>query len=312
MVEGVNGLLKPYQIVTDRIITMLEQGTVPWHKPWGIDGQPKSLASGKAYRGINIFMLNCVAQAAGYKSSWWLTFNQVKERGGTVRKGEHSTPVVFWKILERETEIADSDESSIRKIPMLRYFQVFNVEQCDGIEHPKPQLIERTFDPIIACEQLIAGVPNPPEIRHGGSQAFYRPSQDLLNMPERKLFESPEEYYCTLFHELIHSTGHEKRLARESLKEMAPFGSPSYSREELIAEMGAAFLCNRAGIDQVTIANSAAYIQGWLSKLRADPKAVVLAASAAQRACDYLVSDRETGLTAEQVNAVASRELQGR
>jgi antirestriction protein ArdC len=227
MVEGANGLLKPYQVITDRIITMLEQGTVPWHKPWGIDGQPKSLASGKPYRGINIFILNCVAQAAGYKSAWWLTFNQVKERGGTVRKGEHATPVVFWKILEREAEIADSDEPSIRKIPMLRYFQVFNVEQCDGIEYPKPQLIEKPFDPIITCEQLIAGVPNPPEIRHGGSQAFYRPSQDLLNMPGRELFESPEEYYCTLFHELIHATGHEKRLARESLKEMAPFGSPS-------------------------------------------------------------------------------------
>ncbi len=276
-----------YQRITDHIVTLLETGTVPWHKPWNAEtGMPKNLASGKPYRGINIFMLG----TQHYTSPWWLTFKQCKDRGGRIKKGGKSTPVVFWKVSEYTSQDTDSGEEEIRKGFLLRYYNVFNVEQCEGIEYPPTEIVHNDIQPIDACERIVVSMPDAPVIADICQQAFYSPGLDIINMPPRYLFSSAEEYYSTLFHELTHSTGHEKRLNRKSLADIMSFGDTNYSKEELCAEMGAAYLCGIAGIENRTIDNSAAYIDGWLSKLRHDPKVLVQAAAQAQKAVDSITS----------------------
>lgn len=240
--------------------------------------------------------------AQGYASPYWATIRQVNELGGQVRKGEKATPVVFWRVYadgveakagEPEPEAQETEGQGRRRF-VLRYFSVFNTEQCDlpasvteKLALPEP----RQLDPIEACEKMLAGMPNPPEIVHAGDQAFYSPVTDRVTMPPRGLFESAEEYWATLWHECGgHATGHPKRLNRDSIKEAAPFGSATYSIEECVAEMAAAYLCGVAGIANRTLDNSAAYIQGWLSRLRGDRKFIVHAAAQAQRACDYVLN----------------------
>jgi antirestriction protein ArdC len=269
-----------YQIIIDRIIRLLEAGTVPWHRPWkGGDQAPQNLVSRKAYRGINVFLLH----AAGYPSPFWLTFRQAKSLGGSVKKGEHPFPVVFWKVLE------EGEEDEKRRVPLLRYHSVFNVAQCEGIDVPS---LEPTgdFHPIDRCEKVVADMPRRPEIRHGAERACYSPLDDTVTMPEARLFESPEAYYGTLFHELTHATGHQSRLARKEIVESNRFGSDPYSREELVAEMGAAFLYGHCAIETTTVEQSAGYIQSWLGRLKSDRKLVVIAAAQAQKACDFILN----------------------
>ena len=274
-----------YQIVTDRIIRLLEAGTVPWNQPWkGQHQWPQNFVSRKVYRGINLFLLN----AARYPSSFWLTFRQVQSLGGTVKKGERSFPVVFWKVFKEE------GNAEARSIPFLRYYSVFNVAQCEGITVPTlpPVYVNPQFQPIDQCEQLVAGMPKPPTIQHQGARACYSPPLDTITMPEAKLFESNESYYCTLFHELTHATGHVSRLNRKEIAEPNRFGSDPYSREELVAEMGSAFLCGHCAIENKTIHQSASYIQHWLDRLKEDRKLVVHAAAQAQRACDFILDTK--------------------
>lgn len=272
---------KAYQVITDRIMELLEQGAVPWHKPWSGGGEAMNLVSKRPYRGINRFLLN----VAGYATPYWLTLNQANKLGGKIKKGSNSTPVVFWKLLEKE----DEKTGEKKELPVLRYYRVFNLEQTEGIEGtPTEELEEQEFTPIERCERLVASMPNPPRLQHLRQSAWYRPSQDLVNLPKPESFESSEEYYSTLFHELAHATGHETRLKRPTLTDMAPFGSTNYSKEELVAEMTAAFLCGATGIDNITIDNSAAYLNGWLKKLKKDNKLVVHAAAQAQKAADYI------------------------
>lgn len=270
-----------YDIITDRILDLLEQGTVPWHKPWTGGGLAKNLISKRPYRGINCFLLNI----SGYGSPFWATLNQINKLGGRVIKGQKSTPVVFWKWLE----IEDQETGEKVEKPFLRYYRVFNLEQTEGLETPesdKPQEIQ--FTPIERCERLIRDMPNKPMGQHKHQAAWYKPSLDLVNMPRPETFVSEEEYYSTWFHELSHSTGHQSRLNRPTLTEMAPFGSTNYSKEELVAEMAAAMLCGATGIENKTIDNSAAYVHGWLKKLKNDKRLVVLAAAQAQKAADYI------------------------
>lgn len=275
-----------YQVITDRILALLEAGTVPWHKPWNAEtGMPKNLASGKPYRGINVFMLG----TQHYGSPYWLTFKQCKAPGGSVKRGEKSTPVVFWKISEYQHE-NDDGETETRKSFLLRYYNVFNVEQCEGIDAPTVEDVEHDHEPIPHCEQIVTGMPNAPSIEHREAQAYFRPRTDTVNMPKLSLFDTPEEYYSTLFHELTHSTGHKSRLNRKTLTDICPFGSINYSKEELCAEMGAAYLCGTTGIENRTIDKSAAYINGWLAKLRRDPKVLVNAAAQAQKAADHIMA----------------------
>jgi antirestriction protein ArdC len=272
-----------YQIVTDRIVRLLESGTVPWHQPWkGGNQWPQNFVSRKVYRGINLFLLNAV----GYPSPFWLTFRQVQTLGGRIRKGEHAFPVVFWKIFKEE------GDGEGKRIPFLRYYSVFNVAQCEGINFPVIPTLETdpTFQPIKKCEQIVAAMPKRPAIHHNGPRASYSPSLDSISMPEAKLFESSEGYYSTLFHELTHATGHVSRLNRKEITDSIRFGSDRYSREELVAEMGSAFLCGHCEIENKTIDQSASYIQHWLARLKEDRKLVVHAAAQAQKACDFILN----------------------
>lgn len=270
-----------YTIITNRITDLLEKGTVPWRKPWNAQSNmPKNLVSKKEYRGVNIFLLACQE----YSSPYWLTYKQATERGGFVKQGEKSTPVIFWKWLDKDESVSGG------KVPLLRYYSVFNVEQTEGVTAPEPEEVHKTVDTIPDVAEIVANMPLRPELKFGGNRAFYSPTLDYVQLPHLSIFVTPEEYYSTLFHEYVHATGHEKRLARKSILEPSYFGSHEYSKEELVAEMGAAFLCGHAGIENSTIENSAAYIKGWLKALKNDKTLLVHAAGQAQKAADYILN----------------------
>ena len=282
-----------YQIVTDQMITALEEGTVPWQRPWSASGgMPRNLKTGKPYRGVNVVILAC----AGHASPYWCTYKQAKAMGGQVRKGEKSTVIVFWKFLDS----VDKETGKKRTVPLLRYYRVFNVSQCEGLEGrlPDDETADDStpeVDPIDAADAIVDGWSDSPAILTDQSAAWYRPSTDEVGMPDRQSFTGSGEYYSTLFHELTHSTGHKDRLAREGLTSgVAAFGSQTYSKEELVAEMGAAFMCSLAGIEGV-FDNSAAYVCSWIKKLKSDPKLIVQAGGQAQKAVDMI-----TGTTFEK------------
>ena len=214
-----------YEMINERIFERLEKGEIPWQKPWvSITKRP--------YRGINPFILIY----SGFSCPYWLSFKQAKGRGGRIMKGEKGFPVVFWKWIEMDGQDTESGKS---QVPFLRYYKVFNLEQTEGIEIPA--LEHRNFQPIAEAERVIHQMQRAPVIEHEEAQAYYRPSQDLVNMPNSNLFSSDEEYYSTLFHELTHSTGHASRLNRTELSKANLFKSHDYSKEELVAEMGGAF-----------------------------------------------------------------------
>jgi antirestriction protein ArdC len=280
-----------YQIVTDKIVELLEKGTVPWKKGWTVVGgrpqMPMNLVSKKPYRGINVWML----AAAGYESPYWLTYKQAEKLGGQVRRGEQSTIAVFWK----RDVIEDKKTGDEKRVFLLRYYRVFNVEQCDGLESKlpkveKPKAKSKKFNPIAEAEKIVAGMPKAPSIEHNGSAACYSPALDRVKMPVKESFHGEGEYYSTLFHELSHSTGHATRVGRFAgcTEDAKKFGSEPYAKEELIAEMSAAFLSAISGIE-TTVDNSAAYIKGWLKALKDDHKMVVQAAAAAHRSADFIL-----------------------
>jgi antirestriction protein ArdC len=277
-----------YDLVTARIVEALDAGIVPWHRPWkaGPNSGPISYSTRKPYQGVNVWTLTATAALRDYESRYWVTFNQARESGGSVRKGETGTPVVFWKFIEKKSESGEK----IERIPFLRYFTVFNLDQCDDVPEPETttDFEPEPFTPIEMAEKIAASMPSRPSVRHGGDRAFYSPALDYVGMPLQVQFESPEHYYGTLFHELVHSTGHESRIGRKTMVEPSPFGSPDYSREELVAEMGAAFLCGAAGIAP-NIEHHAGYIASWLRALENDRKMIVTAAGAAQKAADYVL-----------------------
>jgi antirestriction protein ArdC len=277
-----------YSIITERIIAQLEEGTVPWRKPWKAQngGNPANFGSRKTYRGINWFLLSF----SPYSCPFWLTYKQAAEIGGNVRKGEKGTPVVFWNWVDSKTEKDASGKP--KKIPFLKHYTVFNVEQCDGINWT-PEVIEGAeFNPIAEAESIVKSMPRAPALAHGGDRAYYRPSTDSVQMPTPETFDTAGNYYSTLFHELAHATGHESRLNRKGVAEVAAFGGETYAKEELVAEMGAAFLCAVSGIDN-TLPASASYIQGWLKQLKEDAKLVIHAAAQGQRAADYILGKLE-------------------
>jgi antirestriction protein ArdC len=236
-----------YAIVTEKIINLLEQEIVPWRRPWSATGQPCNLVTRKPYRGINYFLLS----ASKFVSLFWLTLKQANQLGGLVRKGEQSTMIVFWKVDEApnddELNQDESGPKSKRRF-LLRYYRSFNAEQCNlpqTVLDQLPKVETYQHDPIEAAERIITGMPNPPEIVRAGSQAFYSPITDRVTLPPRELFASPEEESCTVLHEYSHASGSPKRLNRSSIAEAAPFGSPTYSFEELVAEMSAGFCARR-------------------------------------------------------------------
>ena len=264
-----------YEIVTQRIIEKLEEGVIPWRKPWA-GGMPISRLTGKAYSGVNLMLLR--------RSGEYMTFKQVQAEGGKVKKGSKAELVVFWTIRDREKTNKETGEKETDKSFILRYYNVFHIEDTEGIE-PKIKT-EFVNDPIEKAESIIKAYDVLP-IKQGSRKAFYAPFEDYIQIPSIGQYEKPEEYYSTAFHECIHSTGHPKRLNRFKPGDNV-FGSKNYSKEELVAEIGAAMLCGVAGIENVTIDNSAAYIKGWLSVLKDDSKLIVRAASQAQKGAELI------------------------
>lgn len=272
-----------YQHVTDKIIKLLEDNVVPWKKPWHDGGIPSNLITKRAYRGINLLLL----ALTGYKQNLFLSFKQVKDLGGSVKKDEKAHLVVFWKALPKKDEAEDEQKStSVKRV--LRYYYVFNIEQCTGLPANLIPDITQPNDPISTCEGIVGGMPEKPEIRYMENIAYYHPEEDYINMPDIEYFIDSKAYYSTLFHELIHSTGHPKRLNRKEIAEPSAFGTDPYSIEELVAELGSCFLQSYTGI-VYNLTNSSAYIKGWLVKLKGDKRFVFQASSSAQKACDYIL-----------------------
>lgn len=271
-----------YEVITNRIILALENGVTPWKQGWNAaHGAPRNYRSKHVYQGINAFLLGMLQ----HEQPYYLTFNQARELGGCVRKGEKGMPVVFYKVGKKED--ANGQE---KKVAVLQYSTVFNIAQIDGVAWKLPELPSREHTPQEAAEQILAGYVGGPRIRHEGSQPYYRTSTDLVTMPEASSFHTAEDYYLTLFHELAHSTGHSKRLDRATLTEKAAFGSETYAKEELVAELSAAFLGNAAGIDMgLTLPSSASYIQNWLQALRNDKRLIISAASQGQKAANHIL-----------------------
>lgn len=299
--------MKAYDAITARVVEMIEQGAAPWHKPWNAAGLEQRSIHGRRYRGINAFMTAAVACHEGYRDVRWITYNQAKKLGGNVMRGEHGTPVVGWNWPKPE-DIAEAAAAGLpRPRPKPFGFRVFNLDQTEGVEAPalpEPELID--FEPIDLCHLIAEGylIAGGPTLEHGDRAAYYRPAADLVRMPDPERFESATAYYGTLFHELVHSTGHEARLNRQGIStHTARFGDPVYSREELVAEMGAAFLCGRAGIENETVEQSAAYLASWAKVLREDASCVVLAAGAAQRAADLILGEHAQEVDEKEVAA---------
>jgi len=267
-----------YQRITNEIITRLEAGTVPWRRPW-TRGPPRNLASGKPYRGTNALLL----AAQTYEQPWWLTYRQAQRLGGHVQRGEHGVQVVYW-----QPATTHNQGNAQRSYPLLRTYTVFNLTQCNGIDPPRP-----TRQPDPGLEAIVAAMPHPPPIRHGGNRAAYDPGTDTVHMPFLNDFSSLAAYYAVLFHELVHSTGHQSRLNRPGITERTGPSNPVYAREELVAEIGAAFLCGHAGIAPATIDDIAAYIDGWLRILKQHPRIVIHAAGAAQHAAEYILAKQD-------------------
>jgi antirestriction protein ArdC len=281
---------KVYEIITERIVGLLKEGVCPWRRPWNLMPlPPQNFASGRRYSGINMFLLSVI----GYEVPLFLTFKQVTERGGNVKKGSKGLPIIYWSTFDGEER---DEEGNARKIAFLRYYTVFNASQIENVPFPKVE--SRTgeaFKPLEVAEGIVTGWTTAPRIVHGFRQACYIPAADVIQMPSPGSFDNPGAYYATLFHELGHATGAAARLDR---KMGGRYGSEDYSREELVAEMTSAFLCAHCGIDNSTITQQAAYLAGWLKALKEDPKMVVQAAAQAQKAANMIL-----GIVPEVVEA---------
>jgi antirestriction protein ArdC len=262
---------------------------MPWHTTGADRFAPANAATGKPYRGVNVVALWIAAEAAGYSSGSWATYRQWTELGAQVRRGEKSSAIVFWRPVDARkdpspTEDQPTDPDTAPARLFARLYHVFNADQVDGWTGPAEAHTASPADRIETAERFFAAIGA--DIRHGGNQAGYLPKADYIVMPPFERFDDPVSYYSTLAHEATHWTGHSSRMARDlSLR----FRSDAYAAEELIAELGAAFLCGTLGLSAEPRPDHAAYIAGWLQVLRNDPKAIVTASSKAQQAVDFLV-----------------------
>ena len=315
-----------YQKITDRMIAALQKGTVPWQKPWTAagGGRPKSMSTREPYRGINVLLLAVDAMDKGYRSPWWGTYNQIAQlsgmerregrRGGQfwaspdgsprgVRKGEHGSQIVLWKTVPKTETDPDTGEKTTRQILLARLFTVFNAGQAEGLPETFLAGTGQPVDQIRQPQQVLDNYlrHGGPRLRHvTGDRAYYSAADDRITLPERRQFRTAAGYYGTAFHEAGHSTGHARRLARESLTNFShdrQWGDEPYAKEELVAEMTKAMLQAETGIDG-QFDQSAAYIADWLTALTKDPNLVPQAAAQAQRACD-LITDPQRQAAAE-------------
>jgi antirestriction protein ArdC len=283
------------QIITERILLLLQNGVCPWRRPWSqLSAGPRNFASGRGYHGINFMLLS----ALGFESPFFLTFRQVAERRGQVRKGSKGFPVVYWS---RPKARADEEENPRRKVPFLRFYTVFHASQIDGIAFPAPAA-RSEFNPIARAEAVVAGWRDGPRIVTGHIGACYRIGADLVEMPSPERFDRPAEYYSTLFHELAHATGADHRLNRNLSRWQE---TEFYSREELVAEMASAFLCAHCGLDNEVIPNQAAYLANWIKILKGDPRLVIVTAGQAQKAANLILGIAPDKTEADAVGSAA-------
>ncbi|MEI6715281.1 MAG: zincin-like metallopeptidase domain-containing protein [Verrucomicrobiota bacterium] len=275
-----------YEAITEQLIQQIEQGVCPWLSPYlATVGFPKNYATKNSYRGINVFLLGM----AGFSSPWFLTFVQAKAQGGNVKRGEKGSFVVKYGTYETENESGEE-----QKRGFLKSYTVFNSSQIEGIEFPSVELRSPVTDTCAEARKIVAGMPNRPTIKYGSAMAFYRPADDVVSMPNMEDMRSPASYYSTLHHEIVHACGAAHRLNRKSLVENRGMHASRkvYAEEELVAEMGAAFLNATAGILESEVENSAAYLAGWLKALKTpDAKNwIIRAASQAQKSVDYILN----------------------
>jgi antirestriction protein ArdC len=281
-----------YQRITDQIVAELEKGVRPWLKPWNAEHAAGRItrplrASGIPYRGINVLMLWAAATAQGFNAPLWLTYKQAQELGGQVRKGEKGSLVVYANTITRTEQDEATGEDLEREIPFMKGYTVFNAEQVDGLPAHFYAVQEPALDAVERIERAEAFfAATGAVIREGGDRAFYSMAEDRVQMPPFVAFKEPEAYYATLAHELTHWTKHEKRLARDFGRKR--FGDEGYAMEELVAELGAAFVCADLALTPAPRAEHAAYIASWLKALKDDKRAIFAAAAHAQRAADYL------------------------
>ena len=272
-----------YKEITERIITEMEKGIIPWEKPWIASGNCVAHTTGKPYSLLNQMLLG--------RPGEYITFNQCQKEGGRVKKGEKSHMVVFWKWIQQE----DEETGEVKEIPFLRYYNVFHIDQCEGVsaKYTTEAAFPDGADTLAAAQDIIYDYLSREGVKllhEEGDRAFYRPSTDEVVLPVQKQFMSTAEYYSTAFHELTHSTGHAKRLNR--LSKPSFFGTEDYSKEELVAEIGAATLVNAAGLEtSSSFRNSAAYIQNWLKVLKDDKRFIVSAAGKAEKAVALILGN---------------------
>ena len=269
-----------YATITDRMIADMESGEIPWRKPWMASGLAISHSTGKPYSLLNQMLLG--------RAGEYLTFKQVQTEGGYVRKGEKASLCVFWKFIEQE----DEETGEVKQVPFLRYYNVFHIDQCEGIRAKYTKELTETANPDETAERIITEYAEREGVtieNQEGNAAFYQPALDRIVLPLMKQFAETAEYYSTAFHEMVHSTGHMKRLAR--IDSPANFGSESYSKEELIAELGASALIHHCGLETPnSFRNNTAYIQNWLSVLKNDKRFIVSAAGKAEKAVNYILT----------------------
>lgn len=276
-----------YEIITERIIEQLENGVIPWQKPWtGTHSGAYNRISNKPYSLLNQMILKHGGEYA--------TFKQWSDLGGKIRKGEKSEVVTFWKIQPYEEE-NENGEKVIKQIPLLRYYNVFHISQVDGVE-PKEQLKISNLEPIEEAEKIKTDYMNREHLKifeKVTNDAFYLPIQDYIQVPCKEQYQDIEEFYSTLFHEMIHSTGHKSRLNRPDMQGIVRYGSEKYSKEELTAELGSAMIINILGIEtEKSFKNSSGYIQDWLQVLKNDNKFIVSASSRAEKAVKYILNEQ--------------------
>ncbi|HEY5239313.1 MAG TPA: zincin-like metallopeptidase domain-containing protein [Rhizomicrobium sp.] len=279
-----------YHEITDRIIAQIEAGTVPWVQPWAGGpalSMPCNASTRRGYSGVNVLLLWDALFARGYDRNKWLTFKQALALGGAVRKGERGTAIVYADrfIPKKENEATSGEDGTPRSIPFLKRFTVFNIAQCDGLPADvtrAPAPVSHVL-PVEAADGLIAATGA--IVHRGGEQAFYHPGDDYIRIPEQTSFFEPIDFFRTALHELTHWSGAKHRLNRDFT---GRYGSEAYCREELVAEMGSAFLCATLGI--VPTVRHADYIGNWLTVLKSDSRAIVSAASHASKASDFLLA----------------------
>jgi antirestriction protein ArdC len=290
-----------YQVITDKILDEIEKtGKLNWVKEWktkrGTNVFPMNGISKKRYEGINFFLLSM----HDYVNPYWLTYKQVEQLGGNVRKGEKSTMIVFWKLNEYTKTNEATQKDEVKKVPLLRYYNVFNVEQCENVTIKADEVSEVEYndnEKIDIAQNIVESYQMREAINYDikeSDRAYYRPSTDSITMPLIGQFNSSQSFYSTFFHEISHSTGHKKRLNRKEVVETTYFGSCDYGTEELTAELTSAFICAEIGIsNESTERNSVAYLKNWKNAIKGDKKLFLMASQRASKSAKYILNKQE-------------------